>query len=65
MTGENGFVVVLAIENDRPVVLAKNDMGDSCVATPAIANNRLYVRTLNKLFCISGTEDQATEAAGG
>ena len=65
VTGENGFVVVLAIENDRPVVLAKNDMGDSCVATPAIANNRLYVRTLNKLFCISRQDDQSAKGAGG
>ena len=53
VTGENGFIVVLKIENERPVVLEKNDMEDSCVATPAIANNRLYVRTLHKLYCIS------------
>jgi len=33
-------------------VLKKNDMGDSCTATPAIANNRLYVRTLHKLYCV-------------
>ena len=50
--GENGFMVVLE-QGSEPKVLAKNDMGESCVATPAIADNRLYIRTLTKLFCIS------------
>lgn len=50
--GENGYVVVL--EQGRKLkVLAKNDMGESCVATPAIANNSLYIRTLTKLYCIA------------
>lgn len=51
VTGENGFIVVLA---DSPSfeILAKNDMGDSCVATPAIADGRLFIRTKEKLFCV-------------
>ncbi|MCH2128456.1 MAG: PQQ-binding-like beta-propeller repeat protein [Pirellulaceae bacterium] len=52
ITGENGYIVVLDATQDKPVVLKKNDMGDSCTATPAIANNRLYVRTLHKLYCV-------------
>ncbi len=52
VTGENGFVVVLK-QGPKMEFLAKNDMGDSCVATPAIADNRLYFRTLHKLYCIS------------
>ena len=50
--GENGFVVVI---KDAPQleILAKNDMGESCIATPAIADGRLFVRTLTKLYCIS------------
>ena len=52
VTGENGFVVVLK-QGPHLKFLAKNDMGDSCVATPAIANDRLYFRTLHKLYCIS------------
>ncbi len=52
VTGENGFIVVLKADS-KHVLLARNDMGDSCIGTPAIADNRLYVRTLNKLFCIS------------
>lgn len=52
VTGENGFVVVLK-QGPQLEVLAKNDMGETCLATPALANGRLYVRTLNKLFCLS------------
>ena len=48
--GENGFMIVLQQE-DKPKVLAKNDMGESCVATPAIAGGRIYVRTQTKLYC--------------
>ena len=52
VTGENGFVVVLK-QGPKVEVLGKNDMGESCTATPAIANGRLYIRTLSKLYCIS------------
>jgi len=50
--GENGNIVVL---NAGPSleVLAKNDVGDSVIATPAIANDRLFVRTLHKLYCFA------------
>lgn len=50
--GENGFLVVLR-QGPKPEVLAKNDMGDSCIATPAIADGRIFVRTLHKLYCFS------------
>ncbi|MEO8493868.1 MAG: PQQ-binding-like beta-propeller repeat protein [Planctomycetota bacterium] len=50
--GENGFLVVLR-QGPELEVLAKNDMGDSCIATPAIADGRIFVRTLKKLYCFS------------
>ena len=50
--GENGFLVVLE-QGDKVKVLARNDMGESCIATPAIADGRIYVRTLTKLYCFS------------
>ena len=31
--------------------IATNDLGDSCVATPAISDGRLYVRTAKSLYC--------------
>ena len=52
VTGENGYIVVLRQSGELDV-LGKNDMGESCIATPAIADGRLYVRTLTKLYCIS------------
>jgi len=51
-TGENGFIIVVK-QGPKLEVLEKNDMQESCIATPAIANGRLYIRTLNKLYCIS------------
>lgn len=48
--GENGFVTVLAV-GDKLQVLSKNDIGGSCIATPAIADGRLYFRTREKLLC--------------
>jgi len=32
-------------------VLAINDLGEECNATPAIADGRLYIRTRNTLYC--------------
>ena len=51
VTGENGFIIVLKA-GETVEVLAKNDMGDSCVATPAISNGHLYIRTLNGIYCV-------------
>jgi outer membrane protein assembly factor BamB len=48
--GENGFIVVLKAGPEIEV-LAKNDVGNSLIATPAIADNRLYVRTYDTLWC--------------
>lgn len=49
--GENGVVVVLRDSPDYEV-LAKNDMGDSIVGTPAIADGRLFIRTREKLLAV-------------
>ena len=37
-------------------IRAKNDLGESCVATPAIADGRLYFRTRESLLCIGEPE---------
>ena len=52
IAGRNGFVVVL---DDKPelTVLAKNDMGGEILATPAIADGRLFIRTRDKVICVS------------
>lgn len=52
VVGENGFIVVLK-QGPKLEVLAKNDMGENCLATPSIADGRLFIRTREKLYCIS------------
>jgi outer membrane protein assembly factor BamB len=37
---------------DKLELLAKNAFGEPVFATPAVANNRLYIRGKNHLFCI-------------
>jgi outer membrane protein assembly factor BamB len=51
VTGENGFVVVLS-QGPKLNVLAKNDMGESCLASPAISDGRLFIRGRQTLFCV-------------
>jgi outer membrane protein assembly factor BamB len=51
VAGENGTVVVL--KNDPTYEeLGKNDVGDSVIATPAIADGRLFIRTRSKILCV-------------
>ena len=53
IAGKNGFIVVLE-DGPELKVLSKNDIGEEIIATPAIADGRLYVRTRESLICISG-----------
>jgi outer membrane protein assembly factor BamB len=46
-----GEMVVLAADAQFKV-LARNELGAPCHATPAVAHNRLYVRTESALLCI-------------
>ena len=55
VAGGNGFVVVLE-EGPALNVLGKNDLGADLIATPAIADNRLYFRTKEKILCIAEPE---------
>ncbi len=51
VTGQNGKIAVLAL-GQKLKVLARNDMAEDCIATPAIADGRLYIRTRTKLYCL-------------
>lgn len=48
---ENGDVNVYAAEPSFKV-LAQNSIGESIMATPAVANGALYIRTVGHLVCI-------------
>ena len=50
MVSESGKVTVLKAGRDWEV-LAVNDLGEECWATPAIASGSLYIRTRNTLYC--------------
>jgi outer membrane protein assembly factor BamB len=52
-----GEMVVLAATRDFKV-LARNSLDEPCHATPAVANNRLYVRTESTLLCIGERESK-------
>jgi len=54
VAGENGRVVVLGV-GPKLDVLARNDMGESILATPAIAEGGLYIRTRSRLFRVAQT----------
>ncbi|MEQ9411608.1 MAG: PQQ-binding-like beta-propeller repeat protein [Fuerstiella sp.] len=51
---EDGVVWVIAASPTEYKLLAKNDLGEECRSTPAVANGRLYVRTNGHLFGIGG-----------
>ncbi|OYW13580.1 MAG: serine/threonine protein kinase, partial [Planctomycetales bacterium 12-60-4] len=51
LASENGTVLVLKNTEDFEE-LADNDLGESIVATPAISDGRLYIRTRTKLLTI-------------
>jgi outer membrane protein assembly factor BamB len=51
---ENGAVTVLKAGSEKPVVLALNpELGERCSATPAIADNTLYIRTAAHLYAFA------------
>ena len=52
MTGRNGFVVVLE-DGPELKILSKNDMDEEILATPAIADSRIFIRTRESIVCIS------------
>jgi hypothetical protein len=49
-----GKVVVLAAEPTYKL-LAVNSLGEKSHATPAVAENTMYLRTYSHLICIGGT----------
>jgi outer membrane protein assembly factor BamB len=54
---ETGTVFVLAAAPTFKL-LAKNALGEPVLATPAVADNRLYIRGAEHLFCITKAADK-------
>jgi hypothetical protein len=56
-TAEDGFIRVVRA-GPKFEILAVNQMGEACLATPAISDGMIFVRTLHDLF---GIARQSTE----
>jgi outer membrane protein assembly factor BamB len=50
---ESGETIVLRA-GPEPTVLARNDVGERAVASPAISNGQIFIRTDDHVFCIGG-----------
>jgi outer membrane protein assembly factor BamB len=48
---ENGETIVMQ-SGRTPSVLARNDLGERAVASPAISNGQIFIRTDDHVFCI-------------
>jgi outer membrane protein assembly factor BamB len=48
---ENGDTIVLKA-GKAPQVVARNSLGVRAVASPALSNGQIFIRTDNQLFCI-------------
>lgn len=53
LTGEQGVVTVVAAGR-APQVLARNDMGEPAMATPAISEGVLFIRTRSRIVAVGG-----------
>ena len=59
MTGENGQTTVIKADPEKFVIVAKNKLGGSAFATPAIVDSRIYTRVADSknspnqyLYCL-------------
>jgi len=53
VTREDGKSFVINIENDKPELLASNDIDEFTVATPAFVDGMIFMRTHDHLWCIA------------
>jgi outer membrane protein assembly factor BamB len=53
IVSEDGFTNVIKLD-DKHEVLATNSLGETTLATPAVANGCLFLRSDQHLFCIGG-----------
>jgi len=51
LVSETGETVVLQAGR-TPTVLARNDLGERAIASPAISNGQIFIRTDDHIFCI-------------
>lgn len=52
-TAKSGEMVVLAAA-EKYQLLARFNLGEACHSTPAVADGRMYLRTLSQVMCLGG-----------
>jgi outer membrane protein assembly factor BamB len=55
LTSENGTVTVIDAEKDVPTVLAQNKIGEKVMATPALIEGSIMIRTEMTFYCFAAT----------
>jgi hypothetical protein len=55
ITSLRGKICVLKPDGSNEII-AVNDLREECYATPAIGNQRIYIRTVNILYCFGTNE---------
>lgn len=53
VTDQRGKTVVLKPNPEKLEVLATNDLGERCNATPAVSDGQIFIRTFKGLYCIA------------
>ena len=54
-----GVVTVIAAGKEQLEVLARNELGEEIVATPAILGNAIFVRTMQNLYAFGSAADES------
>jgi hypothetical protein len=54
LASSEGAVTVISANKNALEVVARNELGEDIVATPAIVPNRIYVRTARTLYAFEG-----------
>jgi outer membrane protein assembly factor BamB len=62
-TNEAGQTIVVRYIKGELMVWETNSLGEKTLASPAVADGRLYLRTNKALYCIAGTKTTPPEAA--
>ena len=55
---ELGVTYVFDATSDKFKSIAENDVGETCMATPAISDDAIYLRTQSHLYCIRSGDNE-------
>ena len=55
----DGLVTVVDASASTFTILARNQLGDACAATPAISGDSIFFKTHSRLICIDGSQLQS------